>query len=133
VEFSDLPFCPSCGRSYEGEFTFCPHCGKALTSPIGQVRASPVQTTSTQKSHIGRNLGIALVLLLLFFFLPVFPYTFYSGSYAGVNVQATADVSLSFAAFHCGMVVNVQISGSFLGYNAGYTRANPGFVCNGNG
>jgi hypothetical protein len=74
------------------------------------------------------------VILLLFFLVPVVPYTFASGSFLGVNVQATGEVSLSFALFHCGMVVNVQASGSFLGASvASYSQGNPGFVCNGNG
>ena len=85
------------------------------------------------QSHGGRNIAVLFVLLLVFFLLPVFPFTFASYSFLGTNAQATGDVSLSFALFHCGIVVNVQATGSFLGFNAGYSLGNPGFVCIGGG
>lgn len=82
---------------------------------------------------MGRNVTILAVLLVVFFLVPVIPYTFASSSFLGVNVQATGDVSSSYAVFHCGMVVNVQASASFQGYSTSRTPTNPGWVCNGGG
>ncbi|MDG6914250.1 MAG: hypothetical protein JRN14_03225 [Nitrososphaerota archaeon] len=97
-----------------------------------QTPAPPQRLAHT--SHAGRNAGILIVLLLFFFVVPIFPYTFASGSLLGVNVQSTGDISLSYMLFHCGMVVNLQASGSFLGYSvANYNEGSPGFVCNGSG
>jgi hypothetical protein len=119
---------------------FCPHCGKALSANTQATQSyppspPPVQVVVPQqsKSHAGRNAGILLVLLLLFFLLPIVPYTFASYSYLGVNAEATAYVSPSFAVFHCGMVIGVQVSSSYYGYGAYSQQQNPGWVCNGGG
>ena len=138
---ASFSFCPSCGKSIPANMFFCPSCGKAIpsvTQPTQPSQASPqsvIQSRASQSgSHAGRNIGILFVLLLLFFFLPIIPFTFASYSFLGGNAQATGDVSMSFAMFHCGMVVNVQASGSFAGYTVGsYSEGNPGFVCNGSG
>ena len=135
-----MNFCPHCGKAYEGEFAFCPYCGRGLPMTAQQTMPPQpphpvVQSATPQgKSHTGRNIAILFVLLLLFFLLPVVPYTFASYSFLGGNAQATGDVSMSFALFHCGMVVNVQATGSFAGYTIeSYSAGNPGWVCNGSG
>lgn len=132
-----MAFCPHCGKAIPGGVRFCPSCGKALPAIAQPPQSSsqPAQSTMSQsKSHTGRNVGALFVLVLLFFFLPVVPYTFASYSFLGTNAQATGSVSLSFVLLHCGMVVNVQASGSFLGSSVGsYSYGNPGFVCNGSG
>jgi hypothetical protein len=82
---------------------------------------------------LGRNVAILGVLLIVFFLVPVIPYTFASYSFLGATSQATGDVSLSYAAFHCGIVVNVQASTSFAGYSASRATSNPGWDCDGSG
>jgi hypothetical protein len=138
---TSMAFCPYCGKATPENSSFCPSCGKAVATPAqtGQPLASPPTSssrpmTSQSHSHTGRNIAALFFLLLLFFLLPVVPYTFASYSFLGTNAQATGDVSLSFVLLHCGMVVNVQASGSFLGSNVGsYSYGSPGFVCNGSG
>ena len=86
------------------------------------------------QSHTGRNIAILVILLFVFFLLPVVPYTFASYSFLGANSQATGYVSPSYAVFHCGMVVDVQASSSYAGYSYNSATSNPGWTCNnGNG
>ena len=75
---------------------------------------------------------ILVVLVIIFLFVPVFPYTAASGSAFGVaSVRVTADVSLTFLLFHCGSFINAQVTGSIAGFagsvpiSQGYT-----FTCN---
>ena len=79
---------------------------------------------------MGRNATILAALLIVFFLVPVIPYTFASFSFLGVTSHATGDVSFSYVVFHCGTVVNVQASASFLGQSASRPTSNPGWVCN---
>ncbi len=76
--------------------------------------------------------AILVVLVIIFLFVPVFPYTAASGSAFGVaSVKVTADVSLTFLLFHCGSFINAQVTGSIGGFagsvpiSHGYT-----FTCN---
>jgi hypothetical protein len=130
-----MAFCPYCGKAYEGTPSFCPNCGKALSVQVPSTPQTTAQTPASSRatSHAGRNIAIVFVLLLLFFLVPVVPYNFVNYTYLGTGVQATGDVSMSFAVFHCGMVVNVQASGSFLGFTSSYSLGSPGWVCNGSG
>jgi hypothetical protein len=73
---------------------------------------------------------IFFILLVLFFVLPIVPYTFASASVFGlVNVQVTATVSLSYAMFQCGYVSNPTITGTFLSFSGSYTNPSSGFYC----
>lgn len=134
-----MPFCPSCGKSVPENIAFCPYCGRNLSAPAMQAQPrQPVATTQSSNlrpstSHAGRNAVIVIILLLLFFLAPVVPYTFASYSFLGANVQASAYVSPSFAVFHCGLVVNPQVSGSGYGIAGSYSTAQWAFTCNANG
>ena len=60
---------------------------------------------------------LLVALLLIFLFVPVFPYTAASGSAFGVaSVRVTADVSLTFLLFHCGSFINAQVTVSIAGF-----------------
>jgi len=75
---------------------------------------------------------LVVALLLIFLFVPVFPYTAASGSaFGAASVKVTASVSLTFLLFHCGSFINAQVTGSIGGFvgsvpiSQGYT-----FTCN---
>lgn len=119
---ADVPFCPDCGKP-----------GSALTQAQPRSPQPAQAAVPRSRSHTGRNVGIVFILLILFVVAPVVPYTFASYSFGLAGVQATGDVSLSFAIFHCGMVINVQASGSYGGFSGSYNAGNPGWVCNGSG
>jgi hypothetical protein len=127
-------FCPNCGKGYYGSPSVCPNCGKSLISSQPQSAASTQMVIpQISKSHTGRNIAITVILLVIFFVVPIVPYTFVNYSYAGGYAHAMGDVSLSFAIFHCGEVVNVQASGLYFGYSSSYSLGSPGWVCNGSG
>jgi hypothetical protein len=50
--------------------------------------------------------------LVVFFFVPLVPYTFSSENFAGYTGQVSAQVSPSFYALGCGIVFNPTQSGS---------------------
>jgi ABC-type transporter Mla subunit MlaD len=59
-----------------------------------------VSTPSTKKSHTLRNVGILVIVvlfLIVFFYVPMVPYTFGSYSDYGTSVTATGTVSMSYA------------------------------------
>jgi hypothetical protein len=93
----------------------------------------PVQPVAAQRSgsHLWRNIAIIFVVILLFFLLPVVPYTFSSYSFLGSSYRATGYVSPSFVAFHCGVVVDVYVQSTYVGINTSSSTQNPGWVCNG--
>ena len=75
---------------------------------------------------------LLVALVLIFLFVPVFPYTATSGSAFGIaSVRVTADVSLTFLLFHCGSFINAQVRGSIAGF-AGSVPISQGynFTCN---
>gem|GEM_PF-1213833 len=128
-----MPFCPNCGQPYPVGLNYCRNCGTSLSATPTPQPVQAYQTSPPTKSQAGRNITILFFLLLLFFLVPIVPYSLVNYSYLGTSAQATADVSPSFAVFHCGMVVNVHASGSYLGYSTSYSLGNPGWVCNGSG
>src|SRR5579862_6076510 len=125
-----MPFCTKCGTTVTQSMEFCPECGTKLSYsnvtfprdlPSSAQNVPPVSRTYTPHHHYGRYL-LLIIFLLVFFLLPIVPYTFSSASVFGLaGVQVTAQVSLSYALFHCGYVANPSVSGSFFGAGGTYT------------
>jgi hypothetical protein len=79
---------------------------------------------------VAKALIAGIVIVLAFFLLPVFPYSGSNSSAFGVsNTTFSAQVSLSFSLFNCGMVLNPTATTSVLGYKTGQSIAPTGFYC----
>ena len=61
-------FCPSCGKEMPDNATFCSSCGRAI-QPSNQYRSQtvvpPSQPTASKVSHTGRNVGIAITVIII--------------------------------------------------------------------
>jgi LEA14-like dessication related protein len=62
-----MPFCPNCGKAASEGAAFCPSCGYRLAASLrAQPQPVPAVPKSTAKvSHKGRNIGIAVIVLIL--------------------------------------------------------------------
>ena len=79
----------------------------------------------------GAKVAIILgVLLVLFFFVPLVPYNNTSSSYFGAaTTTVTAQMSPSFYMFGCGVVLNMQGTGSMFGVTVSQSQSVSGFYC----
>jgi hypothetical protein len=61
-----------------------------------------------------------IALLIIFLLAPIVPYSTSSGIALGASVELTAQTSMSYAIFQCGLVSNPHVSGSYLGSSISY-------------
>lgn len=96
---------------------------------MGTTATRPV---SAKGGHAGRNAAIIIVVLLfIFFFLPIVPYNYTVKSNLGLTTtHVTGDVSPSAYLFGCGLVLNIQGTGSVFGVQVSQSASVSGFYCN---
>ncbi len=75
---------------------------------------------------------VACVVIVVAIFLPIFPYSQSSSWFYGIgNTTVKADVSLTFALFHCGAYANAGSTSTFLGVGStSPTSKGYNFNCN---
>ncbi len=74
---------------------------------------------------------VAVVLIVVFFFVPIVPYTSSTSSAFGLaSTQVTGQVSPSFYIFGCGLVLDVRGTGSVFGIQVRQSSTVSGFFCN---
>jgi len=103
-------FCPNCGRA--SSLAFCPYCGASMQ----HYQTAQPQLLAQRPSHAGRNLGILLLLAILFFVVPIVNVESVSIPYGFGSVNVNLTGSLSYSILHCGEV-HLTGSGSVLGSN----------------
>jgi hypothetical protein len=85
------------------------------TSHTEQPEVQPQSTSSTERNPVYIEASVVIIVLLAIFFLvPVVPYSQNSNAIVG-TMTVTAQTSPSYVVFQCGIVMNPHVSGYYEG------------------